>query len=147
MKSNTLIIDKLNLLLADFQIYYQNLRGFHWNIQGREFFELHVKFEELYTDSAIKIDTIAERILTVGGVPLHAFEDYLNTATIDPEKNVHNGETAVKTIVANIGALITLEREIKDIAADANDSGTEDQMSAFIEEQEKSLWMYKAWLK
>jgi len=147
MKSNTLIIDKLNLLLADFQIYYQNLRGFHWNIQGREFFELHVKFEELYTDSAIKIDTIAERILTVGGVPLHAFEDYLNTATITPEKNVNNGETAVKTIVANIEALITLEREIKDIAADANDSGTEDQMSAFIEEQEKSLWMYKAWLK
>ncbi|MEQ6119930.1 Dps family protein [Reichenbachiella sp. MALMAid0571] len=147
MKSNTLIIDKLNLLLADFQIYYQNLRGFHWNIQGREFFELHVKFEELYTDSAIKIDTIAERILTVGGVPLHAFEDYLNTATIAPVKNVHNGETAVKTIVTNIEDLITLEREIKDIAADANDSGTEDQMSAFIEEQEKSIWMYKAWLK
>jgi len=147
MDNNKLVIDKLNTLLADYQIYYQNLRGFHWNIQGRDFFELHVKFEELYNDSAIKIDLIAERILTVGGTPLHSFDDYLSTATISPVKNIHNGEIAVKTIVKNISELVEMEREIKELAADSRDSGTEDQMSAFIEEQEKSLWMYKAWLK
>ncbi len=147
MKNNTLIIEKLNQLLADYQIYYQNLRGFHWNIQGRKFFELHEKFEELYTDSALKIDAIAERILTIGGVPLHSFSDYLDTATINPVKNVHDGEASVKTIVENLTELVKLEREIKDLAGDAGDSGTEDQISAFIEEQEKSLWMYKAWLK
>lgn len=147
MENNNLVIDKLNALLADYQIYYQNLRGFHWNIQGRDFFELHVKFEELYNDSAVKIDEIAERILTVGGTPLHSFDDYLSIASIAPLKNVHDGETAVKTIVKNISELIVMEREIKELAADSGDSGTEDQLSAFIEEQEKSLWMYKAWLK
>ncbi|MFY0654406.1 MAG: DNA starvation/stationary phase protection protein [Cyclobacteriaceae bacterium] len=147
MKQDILIIDRLNLLLADFQIYYQNLRGFHWNIQGRDFFELHVKFEELYTDAAVKIDEIAERILTVGGTPLHTFDDYINTANIAAVKNVHQGEEGVKTIVSNITGLVELEREIKELAGDSSDSGTEDQMSALIEEQEKSLWMYKAWLK
>ncbi|MEQ9289942.1 MAG: Dps family protein [Cyclobacteriaceae bacterium] len=147
MQNNKLIINQLNQLLADFQVYYQNLRGFHWNIQGREFFELHAKFEELYTDAAIKIDALAERILTVGGVPLHGFSDYLDTASIKPVKNVHDGATSVETIVDNIGKLINLEREIKNLAADAEDSGTEDMISALIEEQEKSLWMYKAWLK
>ena len=66
----------LNRLLANFQLYYQNLRGLHWNIKGKSFFELHVKFEEFYTDSQEKIDFIAERILTLGGTPLHTFTDY-----------------------------------------------------------------------
>ncbi|SMD33756.1 starvation-inducible DNA-binding protein [Reichenbachiella faecimaris] len=147
MKENKVIIEKLNSLLADYQIYYQNLRGFHWNIQGKEFFELHVKFEELYTDASVKVDEIAERILTVGGTPLHSFEDYLATAHIKPVKNVHEGEISVKTVVSNLEQIITQEKELKEIAGDAHDSGTEDQMSALIEEQEKTLWMYKAWLK
>ena len=49
---------QLNQLLANFQIYYQNLRGIHWNIRGKNFFDLHVKFEELYTDANLKVDLI-----------------------------------------------------------------------------------------
>ena len=67
----------LNQLLADYQLFYQNLRGFHWNIKGKEFFELHLKFEEFYDDAVIKIDEIAERILTLEGEPLHTFSDYV----------------------------------------------------------------------
>lgn len=147
MKENKIIIEKLNELLSDFQIYYQNLRGFHWNIQGKEFFELHVKFEELYTDTAMKIDEIAERILTIGGVPLHSFDDYLATARIKSVKNVHDGETSVTTIVQNLTHILDQEKELKSLAGESGDSGTEDQMSALIEAQEKTLWMYKAWLK
>jgi starvation-inducible DNA-binding protein len=77
MDTTTEIASELNVLLANYQIYYQNLRGFHWNIQGRDFFELHVKFEELYNDGAIKIDEVAERILTIEATPLHSFTDYL----------------------------------------------------------------------
>ena len=55
--------NKLNELLANYQVFYMNSRGFHWNIKGDKFFELHLKFEELYNDSLIKIDEIAERIL------------------------------------------------------------------------------------
>ncbi|HBI39575.1 MAG TPA: DNA starvation/stationary phase protection protein, partial [Tenacibaculum sp.] len=58
---------ELNNLLANFQVYYQNVRGLHWNIKGKNFFELHLKFEELYTDAQEKVDLIAERILTLQG--------------------------------------------------------------------------------
>jgi starvation-inducible DNA-binding protein len=67
----TELSQKLNQLLADYQLFYQNLRGLHWNIKGKEFFELHLKFEEYYNDAVVKVDEIAERILTLGGEPLH----------------------------------------------------------------------------
>ena len=78
-KSQQLSYD-LNSLLANFQRYYQNLRGIHWNIKGKRFFDLHVKFEELYTDANMKVDLIAERILTLGGIPQHTFEDYIENS-------------------------------------------------------------------
>lgn len=146
MTKNQLIIEKLNNLLADYQIFYQNLRGFHWNIQGRNFFELHAKFEELYTDVAVKVDAIAERILTIAGKPLHSFEDYLNASRLEPVKNISADEAAVKTVISNIESILSVQREIKELASEASDSGTEDQISGFIEEQEKTIWMYKAWL-
>jgi len=145
--NNAEIISRLNVLLADYQIYYQNLRGFHWNIQGKLFFELHAKFEELYTDSAVKIDEVAERILTVEGLPLHTFADYVENSTIAVSKNIHDGEVAVKTIAENLSELLDLEKEIKALAIEKGDGGTEDLMSDFIDEQEKTLWMMKAWLK
>lgn len=141
------IANRLNQILSDYQIYYQNLRGFHWNIQGRDFFELHAKFEELYTDAAVKIDELAERILTIEGRPLHSFDDYQSNATITSVKNIYDGESAVRNIVNNLETLVAKEKELKELASDKKDSGTEDLISAFIEEQEKSLWMYKAWLK
>lgn len=144
---STKLIDKLNLLLADYQIHYQNLRGFHWNIQGKHFFELHAKFEELYTDAAEKVDEIAERILTIEGKPLHAFEDYISTSKLEAKKNITDGEGAVGAIITDMSTILELEREIKDMAADAGDNGTEDLMSDFIDEQEKTLWMLKAWMK
>lgn len=147
MSKNQQIVDKLNSLLADYQIFYQNLRGFHWNIQGRNFFELHVKFEELYTEAAVSIDLIAERILTIGGIPLHGFQDYLSTSVLASVQNVHDDETAVKTIVSDLEKIIAKEKIIKDFSGENGDGGTEDQMSAFIEAQEKTLWMYHAWLK
>ncbi|MDZ4330580.1 MAG: hypothetical protein U0945_08345, partial [Flavobacterium sp.] len=57
VKESELIVGQLNVLLSNFQVYYQNLRGIHWNIRGKRFFDLHVKFEELYTDAQIKIDS------------------------------------------------------------------------------------------
>ena len=75
MKTNAIGLDpnkakqlseKLNVLLADYSLFYQNTRGFHWNIKGEKFFELHVKFEKLYNDLLLKIDEVAERILTLG---------------------------------------------------------------------------------
>lgn len=147
MENRAEIAKELNKLLANYQIYYQNLRGFHWNIQGRDFFELHVKFEELYNDAAIKIDEVAERILTIDHTPLHSFTDYLETASLKPVRGVHKGEPAVKTLVENLTDLVDQQKGIRAMAEDGDDGATADMMATFIEEQEKTLWMYKSWLK
>ena len=138
---------RLNELLADYQLFYQNLRGFHWNIKGREFFQLHVKFEEFYNDAVVKVDEIAERILTLEAEPLHTFSDYLKTATIKETKGVSEGDKAVKVVVENFATLITLEREILSLAGDAHDEGTVSLMSDYIAQTEKTLWMLNSYLK
>ena len=136
----------LNVLLANFQVYYQSLRGLHWNIKGKNFFELHVKFEEFYNDSQIKIDLIAERILTLQGKPLHTFEEYTSLAKVPVAKDVSNDVEAVEVIVNSLSELLSIERIILDASGDANDEGTNSMMSDFIAEQEKTIWMMNAWL-
>ena len=140
------LVVSLNGLLANFQVYYQSLRGLHWNIKGKNFFELHVKFEELYNDSQLKIDMIAERILTLQGKPLHTFEEYTSLAKVPVAKNVSNDIEAVEVIVNSLSELLSIERLILDESGDANDEGTNSMMSDFIAEQEKTIWMMNAWL-
>ena len=136
----------LNELLANFQVYYQNLRGLHWNIKGKSFFELHVKFEELYTDSQEKIDMIAERILTLEGTPLHTFEDYSSLSKVPVGKNVSNDKESLELVVTSLTTLIEIERALLNQSDEADDEGTNSMMSDFISEQEKTVWMLKAWL-
>lgn len=140
------LVTQLNGLLSNFQIYYQNLRGLHWNIKGKNFFELHVKFEEFYGDSQIKIDDIAERILTLQGKPLHTFTDYIENATVPIGKNISNDEEAIELIINSISELLKIEREILNSADEANDEGTNSMMSDFIAAQEKTIWMLNSWL-
>ncbi len=156
MKTNSLGLEfkraeilaaELNILLANFQIYYQNLRGLHWNIKGKRFFDLHIKFEELYNDSQFKIDLIAERVLTLGGTPLHTFEDYIKNNKLFVGRDISNDETAVNLIVNSLTQLLKIERVILKQSDEASDEGTNSMMSDFIKEQEKTIWMMKAWLE
>ncbi len=140
------LANDLNSLLANFQVYYQNLRGVHWNIKGKRFFDLHVKFEELYTDANIKVDQIAERILTLGSTPLHTFDDYAKVAKVPVGKNVSEDEKSVKLVVDSLTELLNIERAILDKSDELNDEGTNAMMSDLITEQEKTVWMFKAWL-
>lgn len=141
------LADKLNILLANYQLFYINTRGFHWNIKGEKFFELHLKFEELYNDALLKVDEIAERILTLDKVPYHSFSDYLKHASIQPAKNISDGKKAVKVVVDSFCELLVLEREILKLAAKADDEGTNAMMSDYIREQEKLVWMLSAFLE
>tara|TARA_R110002049_G_scaffold293156_4_gene478029 strand:+ start:10956 stop:11435 length:480 start_codon:yes stop_codon:yes gene_type:complete len=138
---------KLNILLSSFQVYYQNLRGIHWNIKGKRFFDLHIKFEELYTDANLKVDLIAERILTLGGKPLHTFEDYMEVSKLPVGKNISVDVEAIKLIVNSLKELLVIERDLLEISEGAYDEGTNSLMSDFITEQEKIIWMMKAWLE
>jgi len=145
-KSENIVLN-LNKLLANYQLFYINARGFHWNITGEKFFELHLKFEELYNDAILKIDEIAERVLTLGGTPIHSFSGYLAIAEIKEAANVSDGKTAVKTVIDSFSTLLKIEREILTLAGDANDEGTNALMSDYIREQEKLVWMYSAFMK
>jgi len=141
-----ILADGLNNLLADYMMFYQNTRGLHWNIKGNKFFELHLKFEELYTDLLIKVDEVAERILTLGVTPLHTFDDYLATANISAVKNVSDGNQGVQSILDAFQVIITKQRELLTLSADAGDEGTNALMSDYIREQEKLVWMYSSYL-
>ena len=146
-KQSKAVSGKLNTLLAGMQVYYQNLRGFHWNIQGEKFFELHVKFEELYTDLQVKIDMVAERILTLGSSPLHTFSDYLEDAPLKEAKNVSGGKDAVENIVLCLKTILILERDALKEADKLGDEGTITMLTDFITQQEKEVWMFSSWLK
>ena len=146
-KETQTLIFELNGLLANFQIYYQNLRGLHWNIRGKSFFDLHVKFEELYNDSQLKVDMIAERVLTLGGTPLHTFKDYIAKNTLNVGRDIHNDEKAINLIVDSLSKLLQLERKILALSGKIDDEGTNSMMSDFIKEQEKTIWMMNAWLE
>lgn len=115
------MIDDLNILLSNFQVYYQNLRGLHWNIRGKRFFDLHVKFEEFYNDSQIKIDMIAERVLTLGGTPLHTFSDYIANSQLKVGSNISKDEIAVQLIVDCLSHLLQIERKILHLSGEIND--------------------------
>lgn len=145
-KSEKLAV-KLNELLADYSIFYQNIRGYHWNIKGDKFFELHGKFQELYENLFIKIDEVAERIRTLGHTPNHKFSVYQQEAKIKESSEVSDGIKDVQDTLESFKIIITLQREILDLSADAEDEGTNALMSDYIRGQEKLVWMYSAYLK
>lgn len=147
IKETKELTNELNILLSNFQVYYQSLRGLHWNIKGKRFFDLHVKFEEFYNDSQIKIDLIAERILTLGGTPLHTFEDYIANSQLKVGKDISNDEVAISLILESLSELLVIERKILSDSGEIDDEGTNSMMSDFISEQEKTMWMLKAWMQ
>lgn len=140
------IAEKLNILLANYSIFYQNTRGAHWNIKGNDFFTLHIKFEELYDGLVLRIDEIAERILTLGATPNHNFTDYQKLSTIKESKEVTDGNKCVINILESFKIVIDLQRELLEVTEKAGDEGTNAQMSGYITEQEKLVWMYNAYL-
>ena len=140
------LTSKLSELLANYSFFYQNTRGYHWNIRGDKFFELHLKFEELYNDLLLKIDEVAERILTLGHAPDHRYSEYGKVAIIKESSQVSDGHKAVENILHSFKAIITLQREILSLSADAEDEGTNALMSDYIRAQEKLVWMYSAFL-
>ena len=140
------LAEKLNELLANYQIFYMNVRGYHWNVKGSNFFELHEKFEEFYTNLLAKVDEVAERILTLGHKPVHAYSDYISLSRITEAKDVHDGEACVRGVLEGYQRLIELQREILSVASDADDEGTASQVGDYIREQEKTVWMLGAYL-
>jgi starvation-inducible DNA-binding protein len=141
------VVDHLNDLLANYHIHYQKLRGCHWNVKGKSFFALHVKFEELYTEALTSIDELAERVLTLGKAPFSTFSDYINTAKLKEVNTIGMKDTdMVKALVEDMATLIEMERAILEITAEAGDDGTNDMVNRFMQFKQKNTWMLKSFV-
>lgn len=144
-KKTTATAKELNVLLADYHLYYQKLRNFHWNIVGNHFFDLHNKFEEMYDDAKIKIDEIAERILTLRFQPTSNFSDYLKMSSIKESSENTKDLEMVKKLLADHGLLLKQMRTVIETADAAGDEGTIDLIGGYIGYIEKVSWMLDAW--
>lgn len=145
-KTNT-TVEQLNVLLADYHLYYQKLRNFHWNVQGTNFFDLHEKFEEMYDDAKLKVDEIAERILTLRHSPQSNLTDYLKITNLDESQSDLDDAKMVDILLEDHGKIITQMRKVVSVADNAGDEGTIDLIGAYIRELEKSSWMLDVWTK
>ena len=140
------VVNDLNVLLADYHLYYQKLRNFHWNIIGKSFFDLHEKFEELYEDAKMKVDEIAERILTLRHQPISNFSEYLKTSNLKESESDIKDVQMVKILLEDHGSILKQMRKVAKTAEKANDEGTIDLIGGYIRELEKVSWMLETWV-
>lgn len=145
-KVSTQTVDRLNQLLINYQVHYQNLRLFHWNVKGPFFFVLHDKFEELYREAAEKIDEIAERVLSLEGTPKGSLQNIVANANVESYAEEIEANDMVKAIITTNKQLITNLEEVLDAASKASDEGTLDLFTSYIQELEKQNWMFKSYL-
>ena len=141
------VVSELNVLLADYHVHYQKLRNFHWNILGKNFFDLHNRFEEMYNDTRVKIDEVAERIVTLKYHPISKLSDYIEVSRIKESSPLLTDEEMVADIINDNKIILEQLGKIIERATKAKDEGTLDLMGAYIRELEKSTWMLNAWSK
>ena len=136
----------LDLLLSDYQVLYHKLRTYHWNVTGPMFFALHVKFEELYNEAALRVDDLAERILALGTHPTRTLRAQLDQARLAEDDGSTAANDMVANLVADYGTLNTSLREVSGKASSADDSATANMLEEFADTQEKTAWMLRAFL-
>ena len=143
--SNAIVSD-LNLLQADYQVFYQKLRGYHWNVTGPLFFQLHLKFEELYMDMAVKVDDLAERALTLGGSPLTTMAEMLEISRLHEDAEPPSANTMVQNVYTDLNLLTVWAREVAAQAMKGDDTATTNMLDGMADGQEKEAWMLRAYL-
>jgi starvation-inducible DNA-binding protein len=144
---STTVAGPLNTLLADTTVFYQKLRHYHWNVQGPYFFELHVKFEEIYNKWVLYIDEIAERIIALDTVPLHTLDAMLKHATLKEDEELPQAAEMVNRIIADLLAIRNSIDETIGLAEGADDRTTVNILDEIRDGLEADLWMLKTWLK
>ncbi|WP_025843008.1 Dps family protein [Porphyromonas gingivicanis] len=148
LNSNDLkgVVSRLETLLASYQVYYNNLRGYHWHIRGPLFYQLHAQFEKWYDATAEKIDEIAERLLQLEVVPENRMSVLIGQSKIKETTKMTDSDSILSEILENYKVLMTLERETLSAASEAGDEVTVALMGDFLAEQEKEIWMLTAYL-
>lgn len=145
MPENT--VPQLNALIADLTVLYQKLRHYHWNVSGPRFFQLHEKFEEMYTGVGDTIDELAERVIGLDGVPVHTLAHVLDSASLSEDESLPAAAEMVQRTVADLETLNSHMLEVIAAGEEADDRTTVNLLDGVRDQFEGHLWMLKAWLK
>lgn len=138
------ILNNLNTFLSDLNVFYRKLQNYHWNIRGKDFFIVHPKLEEYYTEINNEIDEIAEHILALGGQPLGTLKDYLNITKITEAENKKVNSTLVyNELIKDYTRLLQDVKNIKKIADTEGENKTSAMMDDIIEDYTSKIWMLK----
>ena len=138
------LLNNLNNLLADLNVFYRKLQNYHWNIKGHDFFTIHAKLEEYYDEVNERIDEIAEHILSLEGQPLGTLKDYLNVTQITEAENKKvNSQYVIDELIKDYSMLLQEAKNIKGLADNNSEYKTSALMDGIIEDYTKILWMLK----
>ncbi|HEX7064930.1 MAG TPA: DNA starvation/stationary phase protection protein [Bacillales bacterium] len=144
MQENQRLINFLNQEVSNFVVLYVKLHRYHWFIQGRHFFGLHEKFEELYEEAAGYIDDLAERVLAIGGKPLATMSKYLDETTLKEAEADDKEPEMLSTLHADLTQIAAELKEGEDLAAEYEDEPSADLMIQIEGALEKHAWMIRA---
>jgi starvation-inducible DNA-binding protein len=145
--SDKAIVKELQKFQADATVYYQKLRHYHWHVEGKMFFALHSKFEELYNHWAEMVDEIAERALIIGGKAIPTLKEILTVAELKEDSEFPKSDEMVKRLTQDLEYLVKEARRLKDLAEEHGDAGTVNLMDEICDVEYKNLWMLHAFLK
>ena len=138
------ILNNLNAFLSDLNVFYRKLQNYHWKIKGKDFFIVHPKLEEYYTQINNEIDEMAEHILALGGQPLGTLKDYLNITKITEAENKKVDSTLVyNELIKDYTKLLQDVTNIKRIADTEGEHKTSAMMDDIIEDYTSKIWMLK----
>ena len=140
------IVKGLSRLLADSYTLYLKTHNYHWNVTGPQFNTLHLMFEAQYTELAMAVDTIAERIRALGAPAPGSYRAYSELTAIEEEDSVPTAENMLKNLVAGQEQVIRTAREVFTTADAANDQPTADLMTERMQIHEKTAWMLRSML-
>lgn len=144
--TSTKVTEVLNKQVSDWNVLFVKLHNYHWYVKGTSFFTLHEKFEELYTEAAVHIDEIAERILALGGSPVATMKEYLEISSVGEATGKEEATEMVQAIVADFATMIKELKAGMETAQEANDETTSDMLLAIHTGLEKHVWMLTAFL-
>jgi starvation-inducible DNA-binding protein len=142
--TNSKTAQHLNILLADYAIFTQKARNYHWNVRGPHFFDLHAHFEALYTDAAVVVDDLAERVSRLAGRPASTYAEFIELAHLKEDKKEPNADGMVKALLADMNHLQQHTLATLEVAEAEHDVATVTLLEDLAQRQEKSAWMLSA---
>jgi starvation-inducible DNA-binding protein len=141
------IAEGLSRLLADTYSLYLKTHNFHWNVTGPMFQTLHLMFETQYTELALAVDLIAERIRALGFPAPGTYSDYAKLSSIEETPGVPKAQDMIRLLVEGQEAVARTARSIFPVADKVNDEPTADLLTQRLQVHEKTAWMLRSLLE